>query len=125
MLKTQCCLCKSNRLFQFLDLGYSPHSDQFRNNKDEAELWYPLRLLQCEDCELVQLSYIVDRAELFTKDYLYESSITKTANIHWKEFCKSVLERTQTKGMVVDIGGNDGTLLQEFKKAGLAVVNVD
>jgi SAM-dependent methyltransferase len=126
MKKDQCVLCGSNHLFEFLDLGYSPHSDQFRDNKTEAELWYPLALVQCQDCELVQLSYIVPRKDLFTKDYLYESSITKTANVHWKEFTQSVIKNTGiNKGLIVDIGGNDGTLLQEFKAKGFNVVNVD
>ena len=79
MKKKTCVLCGSERLYEFLDLGFHPHSDQFRDNKEEPEMTYPLALVQCEECELVQLSYIVDREEMFTKDYLYESSITKTA----------------------------------------------
>jgi len=124
--KTKCVLCKGEKLFEFLDLGFHPHSDQFRDNKEEPEMTYPLALIQCEDCELVQLSYIVDREEMFTKDYLYESSITRTALDHWEEFSKTVLETVGIdKGLIVDIGGNDGTLLERFKEKGLDVLNID
>jgi 2-polyprenyl-3-methyl-5-hydroxy-6-metoxy-1,4-benzoquinol methylase len=126
-MKKKCCvLCGSERLFEFLDLGFHPHSDQFRDNKEEPEMTYPLALVQCEECELVQLSYIVDREEMFTKDYLYESSITNTALEHWNEFADTVLSKVDiSEGLVVDIGGNDGTLLERFKERGMQVLNVD
>lgn len=126
MKKTKCVLCKSEKLFEFLDLGHHPHSDQFRDNDQEPEMHYPLKLVQCEDCELVQLSYIVNREEMFTKDYLYESSITKTALAHWEEFTDSVVAKTGvSSGLIVDIGGNDGTLLERFKNRGFDTLNVD
>ena len=118
--------CKSEKLFPFLDLGFHPHSDQFRLNRDTPEMTYPLELQLCEDCTLIQLTYMVDRAELFTKDYLYESSITKTALKHWEEMSSSIIKKLGiTSGLVVDIGSNDGTLLQRFKNKGLSVLGVD
>jgi SAM-dependent methyltransferase len=126
MKKNKCVLCGGNRLYEFLDLGYHPHSDEFRVDRDEPEVHYPLRLLQCKECELVQLSHVVERKEMFTKDYLYESSITKTALAHWEEFADSVIKTTGiSSGKIVDIGGNDGTLLERFKNKGFDVLNVD
>ena len=128
MNRTNCLLCKGTKLFEFLDMGWSPHSDQFRQTRDEPEIHYPLRLMFCEDCGLVQLSYVVDRAELFTKDYLYESSITQTARAHWRELATTAISTVGLKpeDRIVDIGSNDGTLLQEFKSRGFGhVVGVD
>ncbi len=118
-------LCKSEKLFPFLDLGFHPHSDQFRTDPMRPEMTYPLGLQFCEDCQLVQLTYLVGREELFTEDYLYESSITETANNHWQGFADSVCETVKPNGLIVEIGSNDGTLLQKFQEKGLEVMGID
>jgi hypothetical protein len=126
MKVTKCRLCKSQDLYEFLDLGHHPHSDQFRKTNDEPETRYPLRLLMCRECGLAQLSYIVEPEEMYTKDYLYEASITKTADKHWAELAKDVVERTGiTSGKAIDVGGNDGTLSLKFKELGFDVLNID
>lgn len=124
MKATFCRMCKSSNLKQWLDLGLHPHSDHFHKER-EAEMFYPLGVSVCEDCGLNQLTYIVAKEELYLKDYLYESSITKTADEHWTEFAKTVNEKIVTFGRVIDVGGNDGTLLMKFKELGWKVLNVD
>ncbi len=109
----------------FLDLGFHPHSDNFRKDKDLPETLYPLRLVQCQSCQFVQLDYVVSPDVLYDDDYLYESSITKTADRHWSEFVDNVIAKTGIKGRVLDIGSNDGTLLQKFKERGFEVQGVD
>lgn len=126
MQVTNCRLCNSTNLTKWLDLGHHPHSDQFRKSKDVPETQYPLRMLVCNDCGLSQLSYIVEKEVMYTDDYLYEASITATADKHWKELADDVVERTGiTKGFAVDIGGNDGTLSLKFKELGFDVLNID
>ena len=121
----KCRLCKSENLYEFLDLGYHPHSDQFRKTNDEPETRYPLKLLMCE-CGLAQLSYTVEKEVMYTEDYLYEASITKTADKHWAELADDVIKTTGIKGgLAVDIGGNDGTLSLKFKDRGFKVLNID
>lgn len=119
----KCRLC-SGELFEYLDLGYHPHSDQFRRTNDEPETRYPLRLCACEDCGLSQISFNVEKEVMYTEDYLYEASITKTANAHWDELARDVIERTGGKTSI-DIGGNDGTLSLKFKKYGVDAINID
>lgn len=110
----------------FLDLGHHPHSDNFRKDPNLPETHYPLRLVQCQDCEFVQLDYVVSPEVLYDEDYLYESSITKTADIHWTKFVERVIKNTGiTEGSVLDIGSNDGTLLSKFKAKGFNVMGVD
>lgn len=111
-----CRMCHGTNLVEWLDLGHQPHSDQFKKSKDEAEMTYPLRVCVCQDCGLNQLSFVVAKEELYLKDYLYESSITKTANEHWTEFAETVNKKVDLKpnSLVVDIGSNDGTLLTKF-----------
>lgn len=110
----------------FLDLGHHPHSDNFRKDPDLPETTYPLRLVQCQNCGFVQLDYTVSPNVLYDDDYLYESSITKTADKHWTEFVDSVIKCTGIEmGTVLDIGSNDGTLLSKFKERDFAVLGID
>lgn len=126
MKSTNCRMCQSKNLKQWLDLGLHPHSDHFHKEK-EAEMFYPLGVSVCEDCGLNQLTYIVAKEELYLKDYLYESSITKTASDHWQELADTVCEKVGIKEpiFVVDIGSNDGTLLTKFQKRGHKVLGID
>lgn len=119
-------MCQSKNLKQWLDLGLHPHSDHFHKEK-EAEMFYPLGVSVCEDCGLNQLTYIVAKEELYLKDYLYESSITKTADDHWTEFAETVTKKLNLpkEVKVFDIGGNDGTLLTKFQALGHEVLNID
>jgi len=119
----KCRLCEGE-LFEYLNLGMHPHSDQFRKTNDEPETRYPLRLCACEDCGLSQISFNVEKEVMYTEDYLYEASITKTANAHWDELARDVIERTGGKTSI-DIGGNDGTLSLKFKKYGVDAINID
>lgn len=121
-------MCQSKNLKQWLDLGLHPHSDHFHKEK-EAEMFYPLSVSVCEDCGLNQLTYIVAKEELYLKDYLYESSITKTADAHWTEFARTVHQKVgvgfRGDKLVIDVGGNDGTLLMKFHDLAYNVLNVD
>lgn len=121
-----CRMCKSEDLYQFLDLGYHPHSDQFRRTNNEPETHYPLRVLMCRNCGLAQLSYIVEPEVMYTEDYLYEASITATASKHWELLVEDVKAVTGSRGgRSVDIGGNDGTLALKFQNNGFHAINVD
>ncbi len=126
MKATNCRMCQSKNLKQWLDLGLHPHSDHFHKEK-EAEMFYPLGVSICEDCGLNQLTYIVAKEELYLKDYLYESSITKTASDHWQELADTVCQKVELpdNSFIVDIGSNDGTLLTKFQARGHRVLGID
>jgi hypothetical protein len=127
MNKSHCRVCKGKELYMFLDLGFHPHSDLFRAVLDCEEIHYPLRLVRCQSCGFVQLDYVVPPQKLYQDDYLYESSITKTGDVHWTEFAGSVARNLGLKpgDGVIDIGSNDGTLLLKFKALGMAVCGID
>lgn len=127
MKKTACRICKSADLYCFLDLGFQPHSDQFRVSLDVPEMQYPLRLVRCRGCGFVQLDYVVPPSDLYQIDYLYESSITATGSAHWAELAGTVSTKLGlTEGCgVIDIGSNDGTLLSKFAALGMNVHGID
>jgi len=124
-----CRMCKSEDLKQFLDLGFTPPADQFlrKEQLNEPEVHYPLQVMVCQNCGLIQLSYIVSPEVLFRHDYPYESSITKTGHLHWDEFAKSVTKRFNlgSNDLVIDVGSNVGVLLGAFKANGTKILGVD
>lgn len=122
-------MCKRNNLSQFLDLGFTPPADQFlrKEQLNEPEVYYPLRVMACVDCGLIQLSHVVSPEVLYRHDYPYESSITRTGHVHWNEFANSTTERfsLSASDLVIDIGSNVGVLLEAFKANGTRVLGVD
>ncbi len=129
MIASKCRLCNSKKLYEFLDLGYHPPSDQFVRfeNLNSKVISYPLKVLSCVNCGFKQLNYIVDPKILYQKDYPYESSLTKVGQKHFQEFADSVTDnfKLKTKDLVIDIGSNVGVLLSAFKSNGLRVLGVD
>jgi SAM-dependent methyltransferase len=127
MTKT-CRICKGKRLEPFLDLGMQPHCNHFLQAEDlgaEEPRW-PLALLYCRDCHLVQLTTVVDPAFMF-RHYLYVSGTTATLREHFRRSASDLVDRFRLGrgNLVVDIGSNDGTWLQQFKDRGLRVQGVD
>lgn len=124
-----CRMCKSNRLYRFLDLGPMPPADQFllESQLTEPEISYPLEVYLCDDCGLVQLGYVVAPEILYQNDYPYESSTTEAGRVHWQAFAKEVVKRCELteNALVVDIGSNVGVLLKAFSEHGMRVVGVD
>lgn len=122
-------MCNSLELVQFLDLGFTPPADQFLRKEQlrEPEIYYPLPVVMCSGCGLVQLSHVVSPEILYRHDYPYESSITRTGRNHWSEFANTTVKRLGLgpDDLVVDIGSNVGTLLEAFRAAGTRILGVD
>ena len=127
--KDYCRLCKSKNLYDFLDLGYHPPSDEFKEDNllNHPTIYFPLKVNSCNKCGFKQLSYVVDPGYLYQNNYPYESSLTKAGENHYHEFAKSIIKRFKLneKDMVIDIGSNTGVLLEGFKKHELRVLGVD
>jgi hypothetical protein len=114
----KCGLCGSGRLRSVLDLGSSPPTCHMHRVGDRLpETRYPLILLRCEECTLVQLSVVVDPGEVFPPDYPYQSGNSRALHENFSDLAREVtrwcngLDRGD---LVVDIGANDGTLLSKF-----------
>jgi len=105
---------------EVLNLGSQPPSNALLTDPNTLEEYYPLRLVVCRACYLLQLDYDVPHAQLFDSSYPYFSGQSAA----WVEHCKQYVEMiTKRLGIgkdsaVVEIGGNDGTLLKNFKKGG-------
>ena len=88
---------------------------------------YPLEVVCCEECELLQLSYTIPKEVMFS-DHQYLSSMTSTLGEHFLDIAKEnkTYFDLQKDDLIVDIGGNDGFQLMQYKQLGLEnVVNVE
>ena len=124
----KCRSCRSEKLELILDLGKQPWCNDFltkeRVGKEEV---HPLRLFRCEECELLQIDQTVPKEVMFG-DHCYLSGTTQTLRDHFLVMAKeNVLQfNLKTDDLVVDIGGNDGTQLLQYKEARASnVLNIE
>lgn len=122
-------MCHGEKLTEYLNLGFTPLADRFLNERQlhDEEVYYPLRVVVCENCGLSQLDYVVPPERMYDLGYAYESSTTKTGTAHFHGMAKSIFERFKFKkgALAVDCGSNVGILLQGFKNCGMEVMGID
>jgi SAM-dependent methyltransferase len=124
----RCRICKNKKLEKILDLGKMPLANAFldKNQISQKEISYPLRVVWCESCGLIQIDEIVPPEVLF-KNYIYVSGTSEALRKHFEGLATEVVTnfKLNSESLVIDIGSNDGTLLKEFKKHGLKVLGVE
>ena len=130
MMKTiRCCrACGSDRLTQILDLGKVPLANALRK-ADELEIpeeRFPLTLLFCPTCSLVQIRETVAPERLFSH-YHYFSSFSDAMLEHARAAAAAHKERfgLGADSLVVEIASNDGYLLKNFVEWGVPVLGID
>ncbi|MDO8575751.1 MAG: class I SAM-dependent methyltransferase [bacterium] len=124
--KTTCRICKGKDLVRFLSLGEHPPVDNFTDREHlDAEKRYPLDVYFCGQCNLVQLLDVVTQEELFHQNYAYFSSASAPLVEHFKSYAEDLKKDIlHENDLVVDIGSNDGILLQ-FLTGGYRVLGIE
>jgi SAM-dependent methyltransferase len=120
---SKCIACNSDNLEPLLDLGSQPLANSFIKDENEEEEYFPLATNLCTDCFHVQLTHKVNPDFLF-KNYLYVSGTSKTQLEYFDWFAKFVVENGKPD-RVLDIGCNDGSQLDAFKRYGVLTFGVD
>ncbi len=113
----ECRSCKSKNLSNIISLGKSYLSDFVKDNKKPPK--YPLSLVMCKNCYLLQLKHTTPSSLLYTEHYGYRSGINQTMNDELKDIVRKTLDKfegSEGKLRVLDIGANDGTLLKNYPK---------
>ena len=125
----KCQICSSTNLVKVMSLGDQPLANSLIKDLDEENKLnkYPINIVRCDDCTLLQIDYIVDQNKVYHLDYPYLPGITKTVDNEQKELCDFLLKKINLKknDLVVDIGSNDGSLLKHFKSNGLNTIGVE
>jgi hypothetical protein len=126
MKLTKCRICGSKKFKKIFSLGKQPLANNLLLNPKEKVKTYPLEIIQCTHCGLIQLNYVVPKEDMFD-NYFYIPSISKTYLAHFNELSKSMIRDLKLKkgDLVIDIGGSDGSLLTFFQKRKMKVINVD
>lgn len=113
----------------FLDLGNSPPSNAYLSagDLDAPETWYPLRVMACGDCRLVQTRDFARAEDLFTEDYAYFSGFSSSWRDHCRRYADQMVDRLGlgSESLVVEVACNDGTLLAEFLDRGTRCLGVE
>ncbi len=124
-----CRHCHAELKKPFLDLGSAPHSNAYLTAQTlhDPELWFPLKVLVCTRCWLVQTEDVVDAGALFTADYAYFSSYSETWLKHAEDYVQVMVERFNLGGesLVVELAANDGYLLQYVKRRGIPCLGIE
>lgn len=102
---------------EVLDLGNQPPSNALLSRADSQEISYPLGIEVCKTCSLIQTTHDIAPEALFTNTYPYFSGQSQEWVKHCREYAKKVCDRfaINDKSYVIEVGGNDGTLLKEFR----------
>jgi hypothetical protein len=124
----KCRSCGSKELKSILNLGMHPWCGDFlKKNNIGKEKFYPLHLVFCKKCELLQLNFTIPKEKMFS-NHSYLSSTTSTLkSFFYKLACENIKQFNLKKNdLILDIGGNDGTQMLQYKSAGLKnVLNVE
>lgn len=126
---TRCQICGSAGISLELSLGFVPPVNAVRKPSGPAseQVAYPLDLLRCVDCGLVQIGAELPAEILFPPEYPYRSATTRILRDNFADLADQTagLLGPDKRPLVVDIGSNDGTLLAAFVDRGFPVHGIE
>lgn len=124
-----CRFCKTELKHVFIDLVNSPPSNSFlkKEQLNEPETFYPLKVFTCHSCFLVQVDEYKKSDDIFNSDYVYFSSYSTTWLQHAKAYTEMMIQRFgfNEKSQVVEVASNDGYLLQYFVEKKVPVLGIE
>lgn len=113
-----CVLCKNSQLKQAFELPETPPANELVARK-KLQQFFPISLLLCEVCGHLQLKEILPPDRLF-RNYVYVSGTSNVFIKHFEEAATTIIKKLNidNKSLIIEIGSNDGTLLQAFRTRG-------
>lgn len=124
-----CRSCNNTALEKVLDLGVTPLADRFLSEKQlaEKEPMYPLEVVFCPSCSLVQILETVPPDVLFCDDYPYYSSVSDALARHTKANVEELIEKRKldSRSLIVELASNDGYLLRYYAQKNIPVLGID
>jgi SAM-dependent methyltransferase len=124
----KCRSCSATELVSILNLGSTPLANALLTEPEltEPEETYPLELVFCSACALVQITETVSPEKLF-RDYFYRSSFSDTMLRHAEAL---VLELISARGLgqtslAMEVASNDGYLLQYYRQKNIPVLGIE
>lgn len=125
----KCRHCGAEVTLTLIDLGSAPPSNAYltKLTMRRPEKWFPLKVLVCESCWLVQAEAYSRAAELFNDEYAYFSSFSAIWLTHAEHYVSAMVERfsLSTGSHVIEVASNDGYLLQYVKMRGIPCLGIE
>jgi hypothetical protein len=125
----KCRFCNHSIQTEFADLVNSPPSNSYLtiDQLNEPEVFYPLKVMVCEKCFLVQVDEYKKSADIFNSDYAYFSSYSTSWLEHSRRYTEMMIKRFgyNENSQVTEIASNDGYLLQYFKEKNIPVLGIE
>jgi hypothetical protein len=125
----KCRHCEADVTLRFIDLGTAPPSNAYVAPEmlSAPETYYPLRVLVCTTCWLVQTEDFARAEELFSADYAYFSSVSKTWLEHSAAYAVAITNRLGLgkSSLVMEVAANDGYLLRNFVAADIPCLGIE
>jgi len=125
----KCRHCGKPLEHSFLDLGFAPPSNAYLIAEDLArpEKYYPLKVMVCDRCWLVQTEDYAQADELFSSDYAYFSSTSTGWLAHAALYAEKMIKELELDkdSMVIEVASNDGYLLKNFVAAGIPCLGIE
>lgn len=125
----KCRYCHTLLSDVFLDLGSAPPSNALLTESDlqAPETWFPLKLYTCHHCYLVQVDEVQRHDALFSSDYVYFSSYSRSWLEHAERYVTQVVERLHlgAQSLVMEIASNDGYLLQYIQARDIPCIGIE
>ena len=125
----KCRHCHAELKLKVIDLGSAPPSNAYLTVEklQNPEKWFPLRVLVCEQCWLVQTEDFAQADELFDADYAYFSAFSSSWLAHSERYVTDMVQRfsLHEQSHVVEVAANDGYLLQYVKARGIPCTGIE
>lgn len=125
----QCRFCRTELSHVFIDLVNAPTSNSFltKDQLDEPEVFYPLKVYTCHSCFLVQIDEFKKSDSIFNDQYLYYSSYSTSWLKHAKKYTEQMIQRFgfSKHSQVIELASNDGYLLQYFRENNIPVLGIE
>lgn len=122
-----CRICQT-QYEPFISFGKMPIANGFLTQEQFSdEYFFDLKTGFCPQCHMVQIVKQPDRTKMFHENYAFYSSTSTRMATHFKQFAESVLEDylKSPDPFVVEIGSNDGIILQHFASAGIRHLGIE
>ena len=124
-----CRFCKSKLSHLLADLQNSPASNSYLNlsQTEEPEIYYPLKVMVCDNCFLAQIEEVKKKETIFNDSYAYFSSYSSSWLLHCEDYVNKMIKRFKlnSDSSVIEIASNDGYLLQYFLSKNIPSLGIE
>lgn len=122
------CLICQDQYDPFISFGKMPIANGFLTEAEfSTEYFFELKVGFCRDCGMVQLTDQPEREKMFNESYAFFSSTSTRMATHFQQFAEFVIadHLRSSAPFVVELGSNDGIMLQNFKNAGIRHLGIE